>query len=212
MSDSFAAQSALLIMHCQNDIVDPAGLYSGSGAFSEVQKRGVLDKIAAVQKIARKAGMQVIFINNIFSKGYPELKGNTLPICAAARESNSFLEGSWGVENPEAIKPLDGDLVIRNFNTSAFSYTNLDQILRARGIEKLYLSGVATNFVIDSTARYGSELGYVIHVLEDCCASWSAEMHEFEIKHIIPQFGIVDDSTNLIEALNAYIIICKNRW
>jgi len=204
MSNSFVAQSALLVMHCQNDIVDSAGRYSGSGAFPEVQKRGVLHKIAAVQQEARKAGMQVIFINNIFSKGYPELKQNTLPICAAARDSNSFLEGTWGVDNPEVIKPVDGDLVIRNFNTSAFSYTNLDQILRARGIEKLYLSGVATNFVIDSTARYGSELGYEIHVLEDCCASWSADMHEFEIKNIIPQFGIVDDSSDLIKTLNAY--------
>lgn len=201
MKNSFAAQSALLIMHCQNDIVDPAGLYSGSGAFSEVQRRDVMNKIAAVQQSARQAGMLVIFINNIFSEGYPELKGNTLPICAAARESHSFLEGTWGVQNPEAIGPMKGDLVIRNFNTSAFSYTNLDQVLRALRIEKLYLSGVATNFVIDSTARYGSELGYEIHVLEDCCASWSAEMHDFEIKYIIPQFGIVDNIENLVDAL-----------
>jgi len=200
MTNSFFAESALLIMHCQNDIVDPAGLYSKSGAFAEVEKRGVLDKIAAVQKEARKVGMQVIFINNIFSKGYPELMG-TLPICDAAKASNSFLEGTWGVENPEIIKPVDGDLVIRNFNTSAFSYTNLDQILRARGIRKLYLSGVATSFVIDSTARYGSELGYDIHVLEDCCASWSAEMHDFEIKNILPQFGTVDNADALIKAM-----------
>lgn len=60
---------------------------------------------------------------------------------------------------------------------------------------------MATNFVIDSTARYGAELGYEIHVLEDCCASWSAEMHEFAIKYIIPQFGIVDNVENLIDAL-----------
>ena len=202
MKSSFAAKSALLVMHCQNDIVDPAGLYSGSGAFSEVKKRGVLEKIAAAQKEARKAGMLVIFINNVFSKGYPELKGNTLPICAAARESNSFLEGTWGVGNPDMIKPVNGDMVIRNFNTSAFSYTNLDQILRGLGIEKLFLSGVATNFVIDSTARYGAELSYEVHVLEDCCASWTAEMHEFAIKNIIPQFGVVDNSTDFINTLN----------
>jgi len=202
MSNSFATESALLIMHCQNDIVDPAGLYSGSGAFSEVVKRGTLQKIADMKKAARDAGMQVFFINNVFSKGYPELNGNRLPICAAARDTQSFLEGSWGVENPDVIKPLEGDLVIRNFNTSAFSYTNLDQILRARRIEKLYLSGVATNFVIDSTARYGSELGYEIHILEDCCASWSADMHEFAIKHILPQFGVIDSSSALIKALS----------
>jgi nicotinamidase-related amidase len=202
MSNSFSARSALLIMHCQNDIVDPNGLYNKSGAFSEVKRRGILGKIAATQNEARKAGMQIIFINNIFSKGYPELTGHTLPICDAAMRSKSFLEGTWGVENPKSISPVEGDLIIRNFNTSAFSYTNLDQILRAKRIDTLYLCGVATSFVVDSTARYGSELGYEIHILEDCCASWTAEMHDFTIKNILPQFGKVETSADLIKLLH----------
>ena len=202
MSD-FAKRSALIVMHCQNDIVDPKGLYSGSGAFAEVQRRGTLEKIAAVLKAAREKGMLVFYINNGFRKGYPELKDNVLPICAASRDTNSFLANTWGTSNPDVIKPEDGDIVIINTNTSAFSYTNLDQILRAQRIERLYLAGVATNFVVDTTARYGSELGYEIHVLEDCCASWSREMHEFEITNILPQFGVVDNSENLFKELNA---------
>jgi nicotinamidase-related amidase len=201
MKKLITEKSALLVMHCQNDIVDPSGLYSKSGAFSEVTRRSVLDKIAAMLSEARKAGMMVVFINNAFSKGYPELKGNTLPICDAARESNSFLEGTWGVENPSAIKPVDGDIILRNFNTSSFSYTNLDQMLRARGIEKLFLAGVATNFVVESTARYGAELNYEMYVLEDCCASWTAEMHEFAIKNTLPQFAVIYDSFSLIKSL-----------
>ena len=202
MKNDVAQKSALLIMHCQNDIVDPKGLYSDSGAYAEVEKRGTLENIAAVLDAARKSGMMVVFVNNAFSKGYPELKGNTLPICDAAKASNSFLVGTWGVENPEVISPAEGDIVLRNYNTSSFSYTNLDQMLRAKSIERLYLTGVATNFVVESTARYGAELNYEIHVLEDCCASWSAEMHDFAIKYTLPQFGTVEEAADFFQGIN----------
>ncbi len=200
--NKYAKKCALLVMHCQNDIVDPDGLYNDSGAFAEVERQNVLKKIAAVLEKARVEDMMVVFVNNAFSKGYPELKGNTLPICDAARCSNSFLEGTWGVENPDVIKPTGKDIVLRNYNTSSFSYTNLDQMLRAAGIERLYLAGVATNFVVESTARYGSELNYEIRVLEDCCASWTAEMHEFAIKNTLPQFAIIESSVDFFDILS----------
>ena len=196
-----ANKCAIIVMHCQNDIVDPRGLYSGSGAFAEIERRGTLPKIASALDAAREHGMQVFYVNNMFSEGYPELGDHNLPICTASRDTNSFLIDTWGTANPEVIAPKKGDIMIRNTNTSAFSYTTLDQILRAKGITDLYLCGVATNFVVDSTARYGSELGYNIHVVEDCCASWTQEMHEFGVKYILPQFGEVTDSATMIARL-----------
>jgi len=189
-----AKKSAILVMHCQNDIVDPNGLYSHCGGFAEVRRRNTLEHIRDTLKKARAAGVQVFYINNMFSEGYPELGDHNLPICTDSRTSGSFLVDTWGTQNPEIIAPQKGDIMIRNTNTSAFSYTTLDQILRAKGITDLYLCGVATNFVVDSTARYGSELGYNIHVIEDCCASWSREMHEFDVQNILPQFGEVTDA------------------
>lgn len=193
----------ILVMHCQNDIVDPNGLYSHSGAFAEISRRGTLEVIRDTLEEARKHGMQVFYVNNMFSEGYPELGDHNLPICTDSRTTNSFLAGTWGTENPDVIKPQPGDIMIRNTNTSAFSYTTLDQILRAKGITDLYLYGVATNFVVDSTARYGSELGYNIHVVEDCCASWTQEMHEFAIRLILPHFGEITSSEALIKDMNA---------
>jgi len=189
-----AKKNAILVMHCQNDIVDPKGLYNHCGGFAEVCRRNILEHIRDTLGKARAAGVQVFYINNMFSEGYPELGDHNLPICTDSRTSNSFLIDTWGTQNPEIIAPQKGDIMIRNTNTSAFSYTTLDQILRAKGITDLYLCGVATNFVVDSTARYGSELGYNIHVIEDCCASWSKEMHEFDIRNILPHFGEVTDA------------------
>ncbi|MCD8197075.1 MAG: cysteine hydrolase [Lachnospiraceae bacterium] len=196
-----ASKSALIIMHCQNDIVDPKGLYSHSGSFAEVSRRGTLDIISKTLAEARAKGVQIFYVNNKFSEGYPELGDHNLPICTAARTTNSFLVNTWGTDNPDIIKPQPGDIEIINTNTSAFSYTTLDQILRAKGITELYLGGVATNFVVESTARYGSELGYNIHVVEDCCASWTQEMHEFAIQYTLPQYGEVTDSATMLASL-----------
>jgi nicotinamidase-related amidase len=50
-----------------------------------------------------------------------------------------------------------------NFDSSAFSHTDLDGILRAKGVEQLFLAGIATNWVVESTTRYGAELGLPYH-------------------------------------------------
>ena len=198
-----AKTGGIPVTHSQNANGDPKGLYSHSGAFSEISRRGTLEVIKNTLEEARKHGMQVFYVNNMFSEGYPELGDHNLPICTDSRTTHSFLAGTWGTENPDIIKPQPGDIMIRNTNTSAFSYTTLDQILRARGITDLYLCGVATNFVVDSTARYGSELGYNMHIVEDCCASWTQEMHEFAIRLILPHFGEITSSEELIKAMNA---------
>ena len=194
-------KAALIIMHCQNDIVHPDGLYRHAGVYAQVEKNHTLDTIASLAQACRDAGIQVIYINNEFKEGYPELGPNNLPICTSSRDTHSFLTGTWGVKNPDVVKPKDQDLVIINVNTSAFSYTNLDQILRAKDIRNLYLAGFATNFVVDSTARYVSELGYNIFVLEDCCESFTEEMHEFEIKNILPKFGTITSSKEMLEEM-----------
>lgn len=198
-----AKRSAILVMHCQNDIVDAKGLYNHCGSFAEVERRGILPRIRDLLASSRAAGMQVFYVNNMFSEGYPELGDHNLPICTDSRTTHSFLVDTWGTENPDIIRPQKGDILIRNTNTSAFSYTTLDQILRAKRITELYLCGVATNFVVDSTARYGAELGYNIHIVEDCCASWTQEMHEFGIRYILPQFGEITCAAAVQTALEA---------
>lgn len=190
--------SVLLVLHCQNDIVDLSGKFAYSGAPLQVVKHGILEKVCDVVSAARKAGVLVIYVNNAFRPGYPELSKHTFSLLAGARKAGSVLLGSWGVDNPRVIEPIEGDLVLYNYNTSAFSYTNLDQILRAQNINQLFLTGVATNFVVDSTARYGSELGYYILVIEDCCTSFTEEMHNFAINHILPHFGTIIKSIDFI--------------
>ena len=199
--DIDVSKSVLLLLHCQNDIVKPEGKFAFSGIPERVAKYNLLDKWAAVIKASRYAGMSVIYISNAFSPGFPELAGKISPLMRGTKEHGAFLRGSWGCEIPDEIRPLPDELIVENYNTSAFSYTNLDLVLRAVGIESLFLAGVATTFVVNSTARYGSELGYDITVLEDCCTAFTDEMHDFEIKTVLPYFADIVSSQDLITAL-----------
>lgn len=196
------SKSALLMLHCQNDLVRPEGKFAFSGLPVQVAKHNLLEKWAVVLKASRDAGVRVIYINNAFRPGYPELAGRTFPIETAAREHGALARGTRGAENPDEIKPLPTDLIVENYNTSAFSYTNLDQILRANEIKYLFLAGIATTFVVNSTTRYGAELGYDITIVEDCCTSFTDEMHDFEIANVLPQFSAILKSSDIITALS----------
>lgn len=196
------SKSALLMLHCQNDIVKPEGKFAFSGIPAQVTKHNLLEKWAAVLKASREAGMCVIYVNNVLRPGFPELGEKSFPLMKGTKEHGAFVKGTWGAEVPDEIKPLPADLVIENYNTSAFSYTNLDMILRANEIKHLFLVGVATTFVVNSTTRYGAELGYDITILEDCCTSFTDEMHDFEIANVLSQFGTISKSSDIIAALS----------
>lgn len=186
--------SALLVLHYQNGLVRPEGVFAFSGTPAQVEKHACLTKSATVLEASRAAGVAVIYVNIEFRPGFPELKKPTYPLIESIQERNAFLRGSWDAAVPEELAPQETDIVIINFDSSAFSHTDLDGILRAKKIESLYLMGIATNWVVESTTRYGAELGYDITVLEDCCQGFSDKLHDFAIKETLPYYATISSS------------------
>jgi nicotinamidase-related amidase len=90
-----------------------------------------------------------------------------------------------------------GDLHVLKRQWGAFYGTDLDLHLRRRGIGTIALGGVATNFGVESTARSAWEQGYAVVVLEDLCASTSAQMHEFAISKVFPRLARVRASAQI---------------
>lgn len=103
---------------------------------------------------------------------------------------------------PEWSELADGlarpeDLLVRKRHWGAFHGTDLDLLLRRRGITTVVLGGVATNFGVESTARSAWEHGYDIVIVEDVCASASPELHEFAIENVFPRISRVAQSRDL---------------
>jgi nicotinamidase-related amidase len=195
------ARSALLVLHYQNGLVRDDGVFAFSGSAAQVAKHGCIEKTARALEASRAAGVQVIYVNIEFRPGFPELRKPTYPLIESIQERNAFLRGSWDAAVPEELAPRPEDIVVINFDSSAFSHTDLDGILRARDVRKLFLAGIATNWVVESTTRYGAELGYEVTVLADCCQGFSDELHDFAMEKTLPYYATISSSDEYVAAL-----------
>ncbi len=196
------ATSALLVLHYQNGLVRHEGVFAFSGTADQVEKHNCLEKTAAVLEACRRAGMPVIYVNIEFRPGFPELKKPTYPLIESIQERNAFIRGTWDAAVPDEIKPEPEDIIVINFDSSAFSHTDLDCILRAKGVRQLFLAGIATNWIVESTTRYGAELGYDVTVLEDCCQGFSDELHDFAIEKTLPYYASIMKSADFVATLS----------
>ncbi|RNI24727.1 cysteine hydrolase family protein [Flexivirga caeni] len=84
------------------------------------------------------------------------------------------------------LAPEAGDIVVRKTRVGAFSTTDLDEQLRARGITTLLLAGVSTSGVVLSTVRDAHDRDYTVYVLADATADPKPHVHEFLTEHVFP--------------------------
>lgn len=197
------AKTALLLLHWQNDIAA-----RGSKAAGDMPERlaaaHTIEHTQAVLKATREKGMLVIYVNGSHRPGYPEIAAKPFPIASHLVEAGVLVRGTWGAEVIDQLKPRADEIVIYNYSTSGFCYTELDIILRNKGITDIVLTGLATNWVVESTARDGANRGYFIYILKDCCNSSSDEMHNWTLMNILPSLSVVLDSETYIAALQGH--------
>jgi ureidoacrylate peracid hydrolase len=100
------------------------------------------------------------------------------------------VEGTWGCDWYEVF-PEPQDRIVTKHRFSAFIGTDLDQVLRARGIRTLLISGIGTSVCVESTARMGYQLDYEVVLLADCCAAYTQKVHDGTVRNIAVHFGDV---------------------
>ncbi len=91
-----------------------------------------------------------------------------------------------------------GEPIVVKHRYSAFIDTDLDLILRSRGIQSLVMTGVATNVCVESTARDGYMRDYHIVFVDDCSACYDAAKHAATLRHITDHFGVVVQAADII--------------
>lgn len=108
----------------------------------------------------------------------------------------------WDELTPE-LGPRPGDLVVTKRNWSAFYGTDLDLLLRRRGITQIALTGIATSLGVESTARAAHEHGYHVVLVTDAMADGAAEAHENSITRIFPRLGQTTTTQDLLTLVDA---------
>jgi nicotinamidase-related amidase len=165
-----------LVLDLINDLVHPDGPNGKQAVGEQVRTRAIIANTRRAIDKARAAGVPIGYVRVGFSPDYRECPPAS-PIFSRAREHGLFKLGTWGTEVHPDLAPLAGDFDIVKHRVSPFYGTSLEPILRAHGIGRIYLGGVSSNAVVQASVRDGHDRDYECIVLEDCCASFSAEDH-----------------------------------
>ncbi|HID85754.1 MAG TPA: cysteine hydrolase [Anaerolineae bacterium] len=182
-------ETAVVLIEFQNEFCSPDGaLY---GAVKEVLERNntIPNTVDLVEK-ARAKGVQIVYVPISFTEDYHELMDEPYGILKAVKDGKTFRKGTKAVEIIEELTPQPGDLVVEGKRgLCGFATTNLDFILRQRGIRNVALAGFLTNVCVESTMRTAYEKGYNVITLTDCTAATSWEIQEFTVKTNYPVYS-----------------------
>ena len=165
-------------------------------------ERSVVEKAAAVQAAARKAGVMVCYCATVFRPGYPEIGQRNKTFSQRKFSGQTAGPDPMDVIHP-LVRPIEGEVVVGKHRVNALYGTGLDVVLRANDIRNLVIFGYATSGVVLSTVRYAADLDYNLIVIEDCCSDSDVDAHKFLTQCIFPRQSEVTDSDNVVRALGA---------
>jgi len=181
--------TALVLIEYQNDFTSDGGSLHQAVKPVMDKTRMLANSVETVSE-ARELGATIIHAPISFTEGYHELSDSPYGILKGVVDSRSFRKGSWGAEIVDVLKPEAGDIVIEGKRgLCGFASTNLDFILRSRGIKTIALGGFLTNCCVESTMRTGYEKGYDVITLKDCTAALSEEEQRLAVEKNYPMFS-----------------------
>jgi ureidoacrylate peracid hydrolase len=188
--------AALIVVDVQNDFVSPDGS-AGKRGDDVGAAMAMIPNLTRLIDQARKVGLTVVYIRTTHS----DWTDTASWIYRTSQKSglSTCREGTWGAEFYDGLAPLPSERVVIKHRYSAFINTDLNTVLKARGIESILVCGVATNVCVETTARDGYMYDYYVTMIDDCSAAYDAKLHMSTLENIRRHFGLVASSHEIIE-------------
>ncbi|CAN5139762.1 cysteine hydrolase [soil metagenome] len=199
--------AALLVIDMQEDFLSETGYFARKG-YDPAPLRAILPAVNAVISAARQAGCLVVFTR----QGY---RADLADMTAHERwrrkrggldSTDVLVRGSPGFEIVPEIGVAAADVIIDKTANGAFTHTDLEHVLRARGITHLMFSGCTTDVCVHTTLREANDRNFECLLIEDACASGDQYAHEAAIHMTTVEdgvFGVVANAQAVIAGLRA---------
>ncbi len=127
MSKRVPPEAALLMLHWQNSVCDPKGVW-GKNLCRQIEKNNAVKNAQNVLSMARNRGMLTIFVNIGWRPGFPELpQDQHYPLLQGAKDENKGIVGTWEVDVIAALRPAANEPIVINFGSDSFEGTDLDK-------------------------------------------------------------------------------------
>jgi nicotinamidase-related amidase len=188
---------AVILVGYQNDYFAENGILKGvveePGRVDEVLK----NSISLIKKLIPTEAT-ILATGIVLTPSYRAL-ANSTGILDKIKEVGAFTQGTPGAEIIDEIKQFGNKITFvtgkEGFNS--FQDTDLDKLLKSKGIKKVWVAGMVTSLCIDSTARAAYEKGYQVSILEDCCSARTPFEQEFFCQNVFPLYANVISSSEL---------------
>jgi ureidoacrylate peracid hydrolase len=207
------SETALIVVDMQNAYASKNG-YLDKAGFDISSTGPVIAQTAKAIATGRKAAMPIVFLQNGWDAKYTEAGGLGSPnwyksnALKTMRKNPQLMgtllaKGTWDYELVDELKPQEDDIIIPKTRYSGFYNTNLDSMLRSRGIRNLVFTGIATNVCVESTLRDGFFLEYFGVVLADATyQAGSNVIQESSLFNIATFFGWVSSVEDFSKTIN----------
>ena len=172
---------ALLALHFQNDICHRDGLIPFSLDRSTGAAANFLSASKRALDEARRAGWTIAHIHIAFAPDYSDLLRNCR-LFLKTETLGALKRGSWGAAAYAGFEAAADEIVVMTNRNSGFRRTDLEAVLNERGVSRVNVMGLATQFSVEHTVRDAADIGYRVRLLADCCASGDMEAHRASLR------------------------------
>jgi len=200
------SRSALLIVDMQNDFLHP------DGSFGHIAREhpeanidlpflvGTIPQVKRLIEAFRAAGRPVVYIAHVMKPDYSDAAFPYWRIGLDPSSGNRThcVEGTWGAEIVEELRPQDGEHLIVKKGFGGFANTPLDTVLRNFGVTTCVVSGVTTCVCVSNTIRGGVESNYRMVLVSDAAAEVNRDSHEAELRTMARAFADVKTTHDVV--------------
>ncbi len=185
------SDTALLVIDMQNGFIHPEGTFGKQGL--NQNQLAIVPSVGNLVRVCRDGGMPIIWSIQEHIQGDRTHRRHKIPTHLEKRNMYVAIRGTWDAEIYDGLKEevRPEDHLLYKHRASCFFDTNLATKLHMLGVQMLIISGVNSNYCVESTIREGYFHDFDLVIPEDCVAGSFQDLHESMLKNVRIYFGVV---------------------